>query len=140
VTEIADYIDAFELLGDWDARYAYLMELGDRLPPMPQELKTEANRVKGCMSTVHVAAVRDAEKPDEIIYQGDCDTATIKGVVGILVELLSHKTPQQVLDTDVDSLFQGLNLEEHLSPSRHFGIYAIVEQMKQQAQSLAAAA
>jgi len=130
--EIADFIDDFELLGDWDARYAYLSELGEQLPPMPAELKTEENRVKGCMSTVHVAAAPD-EESGKIVYHGDCDTATIKGVVGILVQLLSHRTPQEVLDTDVDSLFKGLQLEEHLSPNRHFGIYAIVEQMKAQA-------
>lgn len=140
MTEIADYIEDFELLGDWDARYAYLMELGDRLEPMPAGLKTESNRVKGCMSTVHVAAARDPDDPERLRYYGDCDTATIKGVVAILVELLSHKTPRQVLDTDVDQLFHGLKLEEHLSPNRHFGIYAIVEQMKEQARGLAAGA
>jgi cysteine desulfuration protein SufE len=132
--EIADFIDDFELLGDWDARYAYLSELGEQLPPMPAELKTEENRVKGCMSTVHVAALPDDE-PGHIRYAGDCDTATIKGVLGILVQLLSHRTPQDVVDTDVDRLFKGLQLEEHLSPNRHFGIYAIVEQMKAQARA-----
>ena len=132
--EIADYIDTFEILGDWDSRYAYLMELGESMPPMPEALKTEQHRVQGCMSTVHIAALPDPGQVGEIIYYGDCDTATIKGVVAILVELLSHKTPEQVIDTDVDVLFEGLNLEEHLSPSRHFGIYAIVEKMKSQAQ------
>jgi cysteine desulfuration protein SufE len=135
--EIADFIDDFELLGDWEARYAYLTELGEQLPPMPEELKTEENRVKGCMSTVHVAAVPNAE-PGRIVFHGDCDTATIKGVLGILVPMLSHKTPSEVLDTDIDRLFEGLKLEEHLSPNRHFGIYAIVEQMKTQAERLMA--
>ena len=136
MTEIADYIDAFELLGDWDARYAYLVELGERLGEMPPDLRTDANRVKGCMSTVHVAAVRDPDHPGQLRYYGDCDTATIKGVVAILVELLSHKSAQEVLATDVDRLFSGLRLEEHLSPNRHFGIYAIVEKMKAQAEAL----
>jgi cysteine desulfuration protein SufE len=136
MSEIADYLDAFDLLGDWDARYAYLVELGEHLPAMPPELKTEPHRVKGCMSTVHVCAVPDRQAPGRIRYYGDCDTAIIKGVVAILVELLSHKTPEEVLATDVEGLFQGLKLEEHLSPNRHFGIYAIVELMKQQAEGL----
>ena len=140
MTEIADYIDAFELLGDWDARYAYLVELGERLDPMPNKLKTEENRVKGCMSTVHVSAVADSEHANRIRYVGDCDTATIKGVVAILIELLSHRTPQDVLNTDVDKLFDGLNLEEHLSPNRHLGVYAIVEMMKEQAKAFRQAA
>lgn len=133
MSEIADYIDAFELLGDWDARYAYLVEIGEKLEPLPKALRTEANRVKGCMSTVHVAAVADPDRAGLIRYFGDCDTAIIKGVVAILVELLSHKTPREVLNVDVDQLFTGLKLEEHLSPNRHFGIYAIVELMKVQA-------
>ena len=140
MTEIADYIDAFELLGDWDARYEYLVELGEKLPPMPPKLKTEEHRVKGCMSTVHVAARPDPERPGYLRYVGDCDTATIKGVVAILVELLSGKTPREIEATDVDALFRGLKLEEHLSPNRHFGIYAIVELMKAQAAEQADAA
>lgn len=134
MTEIPDYIEAFELLGDWEARYAYLVELGERLEPMSAERKTEENRVKGCMSTVHVAAVAEPDNPEKLVYSGDCDTATIKGVLAILVDLLSHKTPQEIIAIDVDALFKGLKLEEHLSPTRHFGIYAIVEMMKHQAQ------
>jgi cysteine desulfuration protein SufE len=138
MTEIADYLDAFDLLGDWEARYAYLVELGEHLEAMPSELKTESHRVKGCMSTVHVCALPDPQTPGQIRYHGDCDTAIIKGVVAILVELLSHKTPDEVLATDVESLFEGLQLQEHLSPNRHFGIYAIVEMMKEQAEALRA--
>lgn len=133
MTEIADYIDAFELLGNWEDRYAYLVELGEHLASMPTELKTAENRVKGCMSTVHIAPSADPSDPAKLVYSGDCDTATIKGVVAILIELLSHKTPEEIVATDVDALFKGLNLEEHLSPTRHFGIYAIVEMMKHQA-------
>lgn len=140
MTEIADIIDAFELLGDWEARYAYLVELGERMDPIPKELRTEENRVKGCMSTVHIAAVADPDNSELIRYVGDCDTAIIKGVVAILVRLLSHKSPQDVLDLDVDQLFTGLNLEEHLSPNRHFGIYAIVQLMKTQAEQFLQAA
>jgi cysteine desulfuration protein SufE len=140
VTEIKDFTEAFELLGDWESRYAYLVELGEKLPPLPNDLRTEDNRVKGCMSTVHIAAVADPDHPGAIRYVGDCDTATIKGVLAILVELLSHKPPQEVLDVDVDELFAGLKLEEHLSPNRHFGIYAIVEMMKSQAEQFRHAA
>jgi cysteine desulfuration protein SufE len=137
MTEIADYIEAFELLGDWDTRYQYLVELGEKLAPMKPTLKTEDHRVKGCMSTVHVAAEPDPANSGHLKYSGDCDTATIKGVVAILVELLSGKTAEEIQATDVDALFRGLKLEEHLSPNRHFGIYAIVELMKEQAAELA---
>lgn len=137
-TQIDDIIDTFELLGDWDQRYEYLVELGERLPPMPASERQEANRVKECMSTVHTAAHLAAENDGRLVYTGDCDTAIIKGVVALLVELFSGKTAQEIEALDVDALFTGLNLEEHLSPNRHVGVYAIVGKMKGQAQTLMA--
>ena len=75
--------------------------------------------------------------PPILRFQGDCDTAIIKGVVGILVNLYSGKTPAEIEALDVDELFEGLHLEEHLSPNRHVGVYAIVEKMKRQARAFA---
>ena len=140
MSEFSDIFDIFELLGDWDARYQYLVELGEGLEPMPAAEKSEANRVKSCMSTVHVAALRDSANPDLIHYHGDCDTAIIKGVVALLVQVMSGRTAQEIREMDIDSLFAGLNLQENLSPARHVGIFAIVEQMKEQAERLPRAA
>ncbi|MCF7978551.1 MAG: SufE family protein [Chromatiaceae bacterium] len=127
---IQDIIDTFDLLGDWDQRYEYLVEIGERLPAMEPADKTDANRVMECMSTVHVVA-----KPETgvIRFDGDCDTAIIKGVVALLVGLFSGKTAAEIEALDVDALFEGLQLEEHLSPNRHVGVYAIVNKMKGQA-------
>lgn len=136
MTEVEDVLDNFELLGDWDQRYQYLVELGEHLDPMPDRYKVEANRVKGCMSNVWVRAYLDPEQTGLIRYLGDCDTAVIKGVVALLVELLSGRRAKAILDLDLDGLFRQLNLAEHLSPNRHFGVYAIVELMKQQATAL----
>jgi cysteine desulfuration protein SufE len=135
--EIRDIIDTFELLGDWDQRYQYLVELGERLPPMPATDRRDENLVKECMSTVHTAAHPDPDHPGRLLYTGDCDTSIIKGVVALLVELFSGKTPAEVASLDVDALFEGLHLEEHLSPNRHVGVYAIVDNMKGQAEAFA---
>ena len=140
MSEFSDIFDAFELLGDWEARYQYLSELGEQMDPMPEGEKTEANRVKACMSTVHVTAYRDERDPDIVRFRGDCDTAIIKGVLALLVEVMSGKTAQQVAGMEIDRLFSGLRLQEHLSPTRHVGIFAIVEHMKDQAQRLRRAA
>ncbi|MGA7981915.1 MAG: SufE family protein [Chromatiaceae bacterium] len=134
--EIQEIIDTFELLGDWDQRYQYLVELGENLAPMPAAEKHEQNRVKQCMSTVHTAAHVDPDAR-HLSYTGDCDTAIIKGVVALLIQLFSGKTPREIDALDVDELFEGLHLEEHLSPNRHVGVYAIVDQMKGQARILA---
>jgi cysteine desulfuration protein SufE len=131
---IQEIIDTFDLLGDWEQRYQYLVEIGERLPAMDPADKIDANRVMECMSTVHVLPKRDGEV---VRFTGDCDTAIIKGVVALLVGLFSGKTPRQIDDTDVDLLFQGLKLEEHLSPNRHVGVYAIVNKMKGQVANLA---
>ena len=88
MTEVEDVLGSFEILGDWEQRYQYLVELGEHLAPMPDRYKVDANRVKGCMSQVWVRAYRDPEHPDLIRYLGDCDTAIIKGVVALVGELL----------------------------------------------------
>ena len=132
-SEIQEIVETFELLGDWDQRYEYLVELGERLAPMDPSLKIDANRVMECMSTVHVVPER-MNGSDQLRFHGDCDTAIIKGVVALLVQVFSGKTPAEIEATDVDDLFTGLQLEEHLSPNRHVGVYAIVNKMKGQAQ------
>jgi cysteine desulfuration protein SufE len=131
--EIQEIVDTFELLTDWDQRYQFLVDIGEEMPPMPAAEKTEDNRVKECMSLVHVAAHPDPVQLGCIRYTGDCDTAIIKGVVALLVRLFSGKTPAEIAEFDVDALFEGLHLAEHLSPNRHVGIYAIVDKMKAEA-------
>ncbi|WP_295434156.1 SufE family protein [uncultured Thiodictyon sp.] len=135
--EIKAVIEDFELFDDWDQRYQYLVEIGERLPAMPTAEKTEDNRVKECMSLVHLAPHPDAASPPRLHFTGDCDTAIIKGVVALLVQLYSGKTAAQIEATDAEALFEGLHLEEHLSPNRHVGVYAIVEKLRRQAQAFA---
>jgi cysteine desulfuration protein SufE len=128
-----EVLENFEFLEDWESRYAYLVELGERLPPLEERYRTEENRVKGCMSKVWVCPVADPAHPGRIVYVGDCDTSIIKGVVALLIGLMSGRTPDDARALDLDGLFDELKLAEHLSPNRHFGIFAVVELMKQQA-------
>lgn len=131
-----EVIDNFEFLDDWDARYAYLVELGEALPAMGDAYRNDANRVQGCMSKVWVCPVPDASDPARLNYVGDCDTAIIKGVLALLIELMSGRTREEIEALDLDDMFDRLKLAEHLSPNRHFGIYSIVELMKAQARHL----
>lgn len=136
MTSLDDIADTFELLGDWDQRYRYLIELGEHLPAMPDRLKTDTNRVKGCMSRVWVHASADPDRPERIHFQGDCDTSIIKGVLALLIQLVDGRQAADIEALDVDRFFSRLKLDEHLSPTRHFGIYAIVELMKLQVRRL----
>jgi cysteine desulfuration protein SufE len=133
-----EVVENFDFLEDWDARYAYLVELGERLPPMDEAYRVEENRVKGCMSKVWVCPVASETTPDRIDFVGDCDTAVIKGVLALLIGLMSDRTPEEVESMDLDGLFEELRLAEHLSPNRHFGIFAVVELMKAQTRALSA--
>jgi len=138
VSNLDDIVDIFELLGDWDQRYQYLTELGEKLPAMPESLKTEKHKVKGCMSQVWVSAWLDETDSGLVHYHGDCDTSIIKGVLAVLIKLSGGKTIEAIEQLDVDELFTRLKLEENLSPNRHIGVYAIVELMKQQAREIQA--
>jgi cysteine desulfuration protein SufE len=136
MTELSDIVDTFEMLEDWDQRYQYLIELGEQLPPYPDELRSESNRVKPCMSTVYVSAYSDPDNPGHVRYRGDCDTAIIKGVLALLIDLCSGRRVEDVEAIDMDEVFGRLQLDEHLSPNRHVGVYAIVDLMKAQARAL----
>jgi len=136
MSEIEEIVDAFEFLDDWDARYQYLIELGEDMAPMQEALKSDENWVKPCMSTVHVTAEHVPGDPALIRFVGDCDTPIIKGVLALLIDLLSYRTLDEIRAMDVDGLFKRLQLEEHLSPNRHVGIYAIVEKMLERASAL----
>ncbi len=133
MTGLNDIVEIFELLGDWDQRYQYLTELGENLPAMPDKLKTEDNRVKACMSQVWVSAFPDEQDAARLRFHGDCDTSIIKGVLAVLIQLAEGKSAGEIEHLDVDGLFSRLHLDEHLSPNRHVGVYAIVDLMKQQA-------
>lgn len=135
--ELDEIVEIFDMLGDWDARYQYLVELGEQMEPMPDAEKSEDNRVKGCMSQVWVQAYVDPNDHKKIQYHGDCDTAVIKGVLALLIKMASGKNLREIEELDVDEVFERLNLDEHLSPNRHVGVYAIVELMKSQARELA---
>lgn len=128
-------VEDFEFLEDWSSRYGYLIELGEKLPPLDERFRTGENRVTGCMSQVWVCAL-DRPGSCKIDYVGDCDTAIIKGILAVLIELMSDLTPKEIEELDLEALFDTLQLRENLSPSRHFGVYAIVELMKQQAREI----
>ena len=127
--------EAFAFLPDWEQRYLFLDELGAMLDPMDPDDMTKSNSVPPCMSTVYVAAKQVEDTPELLRYDGFCDTPTIKGVVAVLVALFSRKTPKEIVDLDTDQVFEQLQLFDHLSPTRHVGVYAIVEKMKSQARA-----
>lgn len=137
--ELDELAETFEFLGDWEERYRYLIELGRKLPPMPEADHTEENKVRGCMSQVWLTHRVNPGPPLTLQFQGDSDAHIVKGLIAVLLGLTSGKTPRQILDTDIASAFGRLGLESNISMNRRNGFYAMVERIKAMAAQAEAA-
>lgn len=122
-----EIIEEFEGLTDWMDRYAYIIELGNTLPPLAESEKTPANLIEGCQSRVWIAASRDEEK--RVVFHADSDALIVKGIVALLLRVLSGHTPREILDADL-YFIERIGLKEHLSPTRSNGLVSMVKQMR----------
>ena len=132
----------FALLDEWEDRYRYLIELGRGLPPLPEALRTDANKVRGCVSQVWLAsAVKRAGNGAAPVleFQGDSDAHIVRGLVAVLFALVQGKTSQEVLGADAKALFAELGLTEHLTPQRSNGFFSMVERIRNDARALTTA-
>ena len=125
--DINELIENFELLDDWEDKYRYIIDLGAGLPPLEDRFRTEEWKVRGCQSQVWLVPEK---KDGRLFFKGDSDAAIVKGIISVVLTIFSGKTPEEILQVDVDSLFGRLGLEEHLSPSRRNGLGAMTEQIR----------
>lgn len=137
--DVDELVENFELLGDWEERYRYLIDLGRKLPPMPEADHVDANKVRGCMSQVWLTHQVKPGPPLTLEFQGDSDAHIVKGLIALLLKLCSGRTPQQILDTDIGSIFTRLGLESHITMNRRNGFYSMVERIRQMAAQAVAA-
>jgi cysteine desulfuration protein SufE len=129
-------VEDFELFEDWEDRYRYIVDLGKKLPAMPEEEKTEDNKVRGCMSQVWLTCQpNDEDTPVTLSFRADSDAFIVKGLIAILLELYSGRTPQEISDLDATEALTRLGLESHLSPNRRNGFVAMVGRIKAEAES-----
>jgi cysteine desulfurase/selenocysteine lyase len=129
--------EVFELLDDWGDRYQQLLDLGKKLPLMPDELKTECTRVHGCQSTVHLAARQKPGTTDVLEFLADSDADLVRGLIAVLEHIFSGQKAQDILDFDVEGFFRRLGLDQHLTLGRRNGLAAMVKRIRQQATGLA---
>ena len=127
INEIQDeIIEEFSGFDDWMDRYSLLIDLGNELPAMPADKKTDQNLIDGCQSKVWI----DARMEDGTLHlQGDSDAILVKGIVALLLKVLNGHTPQEILDADLYFIGQ-TGLQEHLSPTRSNGLLAMIKQIK----------
>lgn len=137
MTTVDDLLETFDLLGDeWEERFQYVIDLGKDLPEMPAADKVEKNKVQGCQSQVWMTARASAEQPPRLEISADADAFIVKGLVAILLVLYSGKTADEILNLDIESLFQKLGLDRNLTPTRSNGLHAMVRRIQAYARQL----
>jgi cysteine desulfuration protein SufE len=139
---VAEIIENFELMEEWDDRYRYLIELGRALPPLPEAARNDANKVQGCASQVWLST---SVKPNGsegpvLAFDGDSDAHIVRGLIAILFALYSGKGAKQILSTDAVDLFEKLGLREHLTPQRSNGFRSMVDRIRRDANTALATA
>ena len=125
-------IDDLEPLDDWMDRYAYIIDLGNQLPPLDEKYRTPQNLIEGCQSRVWLNA--EMTPDGKLVFSADSDALIVKGIISMLVDILSGHTPQEILDADL-YFIDRIGLQEHLSPTRSNGLVAMVRQIRDYAKA-----
>ena len=122
----AAIIEEFSLFDNWDEKYEYIIELGKRLPPLDAKYKTDDYRVRGCQSTVYLGAEYENGR---IQFKADSDSVIVKGLISMLVRVLSGRTPEEILAAKLEFIDR-IGMRTHLAQTRSNGLLAMVKQMK----------
>lgn len=119
-------IDEFSLFDDWMSKYEYIIELGKNLPLIDEKYKTEEYKVKGCQSQVWLNAEL---KDGKLIYKADSDAVITKGLIALLIRVLSNQNPEDISRAKLDFIDM-IGMKDHLSPNRANGLMAMINYMK----------
>ena len=132
-----DLAEEFDLLGDWEERYRYVIELGGDLAPLSDAERSEANKVRGCASQVWL--VTEPQSDGTVRFRGDSDAHIVRGLIAILLRLFSERRPAEIIDFDIKAAFQRLGLAGALSTQRSNGLAAMAQRIGRDAEALNAA-
>ncbi len=121
-----EIIEEFEMFEDWMDKYNYLIELSKDLPEMPPEHKNPDNLIEGCQSKVWLHAEMDGNK---LVFKADSDAIITKGIIALLIRVLSGRTPKEIKDADLHFIDK-IGLKENLSPTRSNGLVAMINKIK----------
>ena len=129
IKEIQEQIvEDFSAFDDWMDKYQMLIELGNNLEPLAEKYKTPQNLIEGCQSRVWIQADYD-EATHKIHFTGDSDAVIVKGLVSLIIQVLTDHTPDEILSADL-YFIEEIGLKAHLSPTRSNGLLAMVKQMR----------
>jgi len=126
---LEDVVDAFEILDDWEDRYAFIIDLGKQLAPFPDSERTEKNYVHGCQSQVWLIHHYDKDS-GKLLLLIDSDAIIVRGLAAIILLAFNNLTPTDLLATDIDKLFERLDLFRHISPTRGNGLRSMISKIR----------
>jgi cysteine desulfuration protein SufE len=121
-----EIVDEFSLFDSWDDKYEYIIDLGKKLPALEEKHKVDENKVKGCQSTVWLAADYEDGK---VIYKAESDAVIVKGLISLLIRVLSNHRPDEIIAAKLDFI-KRIGMTTHLAQTRSNGLLAMVKQMK----------
>jgi cysteine desulfuration protein SufE len=132
---LAEIRSDFNVLDDWEDRYRYVIELGRTLDPLPEELRTDTNKVRGCASQVWLATrvERAGDSAPRLTFQADSDAHIVRGLIAILLAIYNGKPAAEILAMDSEPIFNELGLKEHLTPQRSNGLASMVARIRSDA-------
>ena len=130
---LRELVDEFEVLGDWEERYRYVIDLGRELAPLSEAERTEANRVRGCASQVWLVSAPQAD--GAVTFRGDSDAHIVRGLIAILMRLYSGQPADQILAFDAKAAFETLGLSGALSAQRSNGLASMVARIRRDAEA-----
>ena len=135
IQEIQEEIrDEFSMFDDWEERYQYVIDLGNSLPLIDEQFKTEENIIKGCQSKVWL---HGEQKDGNVVFTADSDAILTKGIIAILIRVFSNQRPEDILGADT-AFIDDIGLKEHLSPTRANGLVSMIKQIKMYALAFSA--
>ena len=121
-----EIVEEFGLFDSWDDKYEYIIDLGKKLPPIEEKYKKEENKVRGCQSSVWLVA---DFKDGKVFYKAESDAVIVKGLISMLIRVLSGHSPDEILDAKLDFI-QQIGMTTHLAQTRSNGLLSMVKQMK----------
>lgn len=128
-TTSEDILESFEFLDDWEERYSYIIDLGKSLPAFPESEKIEENYVHGCQSQVWLIHKIDPDT-NKVLLLIDSDAIIVKGLAAVVLATLNARTPREIVDLDVEAIFDKMDLIRHISPTRGNGLRSMLEMIK----------
>ena len=128
---VDELVENFDFFDEWEDRYAYVIDLGKKLPAMPEAEMVEENKVRGCMSQVWLVSEMDAvSNPPVVRFRANSDAFIVKGLIAVLMELYDGQPPAYILETDALDVMRRIGLDQHLSPNRRNGLVSMVQKIK----------